>query len=51
MCSYGIRCILVFTNHHGRLAFEKIFQAVGRMKVSMIALLGGCITNIILDPF
>ena len=23
------------------LAFEKIFQAVGRMKVSMIALLGG----------
>ena len=32
------------------LSFEKIFQAVGRMKVSMIALLGGCITNIILDP-
>ena len=32
------------------MAFEKIFQAVGRMKVSMIALLGGCITNIILDP-
>ena len=32
------------------LAFEKIFQAVGRMKVSMIALIGGCITNIILDP-
>ena len=30
------------------LAFEKIFQAVGRMKVSMIALLGGCITNIII---
>lgn len=32
------------------LAFEKIFQAVGRMKVSMAALLGGCVTNIILDP-
>ena len=32
------------------LAFEKIFQAVGRMKVSMIALISGCITNIILDP-
>ena len=32
------------------MAFEKIFQAVGRMKVSMIALIGGCITNIILDP-
>ncbi|MCD8021230.1 MAG: MATE family efflux transporter [Clostridiales bacterium] len=31
------------------LAFEKIFQAVGRMKVTMVALLVGCITNIILD--
>lgn len=33
------------------LFFEKLFQAVGRMKVSMIALLVGCISNIILDPF
>ena len=33
------------------LFFEKLFQAVGRMKVSMIALLAGCISNIILDPF
>ena len=32
------------------LSFEKIFQAVGRMTVTMIALLCGCITNIILDP-
>lgn len=32
------------------LFFEKLFQAVGRMKVSMIALLVGCISNIILDP-
>ena len=32
------------------LAFEKIFQAVGNMKVTMIALMAGCITNIILDP-
>ena len=32
------------------LAFEKIFQAVGRMKTTMIALIGGCVTNIILDP-
>ena len=30
------------------LFFEKLFQAVGRMKVSMIALLVGCISNIIL---
>lgn len=33
------------------LFFEKLFQAVGRMNVSMIALLVGCISNIILDPF
>lgn len=32
------------------IAFEKIFQAVGRMKVAMAAMLTGCISNIILDP-
>ena len=32
------------------ITFEKIFQAVGRMKVSMVALAAGCIANIILDP-
>ncbi len=32
------------------VAFEKIFQAVGRMKVTMISLMCGCILNIILDP-
>ena len=32
------------------LAFEKIFQAVGRMKITMVALMCGCIFNIILDP-
>lgn len=32
------------------LAFEKIFQAVGSMKVTMFSMLCGCITNIILDP-
>lgn len=32
------------------LAFEKIFQAVGNMKISMISLAAGCIANIILDP-
>lgn len=32
------------------IGFEKIFQAVGKMTVSMIAMLAGCITNIILDP-
>ena len=32
------------------LSFEKIFQSVGRMKVSMFSMICGCITNIILDP-
>ena len=32
------------------VAFEKIFQAVGRMKTTMVSLMAGCIANIILDP-
>ncbi len=32
------------------LAFEKIFQSVGRMNVAMVALITGCVTNIVLDP-
>lgn len=32
------------------LSFEKIFQAVGQMKVSMFCMLCGCVANIILDP-
>ena len=32
------------------ITFEKIFQSVGRMKVSMAAMMAGCISNIILDP-
>lgn len=32
------------------LSFEKIFQSVGAMKVTMASLLCGCIANIILDP-
>ncbi|MGI6079691.1 MAG: MATE family efflux transporter [Candidatus Avilachnospira sp.] len=32
------------------MALEKIFQAVGRMKITMAGLLLGCIANIILDP-
>lgn len=32
------------------LAYEKMFQAVGRMNVTMIALICGCLTNIVGDP-
>lgn len=32
------------------VGFEKVFQALGSMKVTMISLMAGCIANIILDP-
>lgn len=32
------------------VTYEKIFQAAGKMTVSMISLMAGCIGNIILDP-
>ena len=32
------------------VTFEKIFQAVGNMKTTMISLMCGCITNIVFDP-
>ncbi len=32
------------------VAFEKLFQAVGQMKVSMFCMLAGCLSNIVLDP-
>ncbi len=32
------------------ITFEKIFQAVGKIMVSMISMISGCIVNIILDP-
>ncbi len=32
------------------LSFEKLFQAVGSMKITMLSLMSGCVTNIVLDP-
>ena len=32
------------------VTFEKLFQTVGNMKITMISLICGCITNIVLDP-
>lgn len=32
------------------MAWEKVFQAVGKMLTTMAAMLCGCLTNIILDP-
>ena len=33
-----------------QIAFEKIFQSIGRMKITMYLLIAGCVINIILDP-
>lgn len=32
------------------ITFEKIYQGIGKMKLTMIALITGCIFNIIFDP-
>lgn len=32
------------------LSFEKIFQSIGKMKISMFSMICGCAANIILDP-
>lgn len=43
--------VFLFSAPHGAgLAYEKIFQAVGRMKTSMVSMMLGCAVNIILDP-
>lgn len=33
-----------------QIAFEKIFQSIGKMKITMYILIAGCVINIILDP-
>ncbi|MDO4299068.1 MAG: MATE family efflux transporter [Lachnospiraceae bacterium] len=32
------------------MSFEKIFQSIGKMTMTMVCMLCGCITNIVLDP-
>lgn len=52
--SLGIRystiVFLFATVNTVNLAYEKIFQGVGKMKVTMVGLMVGCVSNIILDP-
>lgn len=42
---FGMSAILIVG-----VTFEKIFQAVGKMVATMVGMLAGCVTNIILDP-
>jgi len=41
MCSFLIIAV----------TFEKIYQALGNMLITMIGMMAGCVVNIILDPF
>lgn len=47
---YSVRAFLFSVAITLGLAFEKIFQSVGSMKVSMICMMCGFVANIILDP-
>ncbi len=47
---YSTIVFLFATVNTINLAYEKIFQGVGKMKVTMIGLMVGCVSNIILDP-
>ena len=48
--TYSTIVFLFATINMAALAFEKMFQSVGRMKVTMVALVFGCVCNILLDP-
>lgn len=48
--SYSVRAFLFAVMVTVGIAFEKIFQAAGMMKVSMISMICGFVTNIVLDP-
>ncbi len=47
---YADRAFLFSVMVTGGVTFEKIFQSVGKMNVSMICMMLGCVVNIILDP-
>lgn len=49
-CQYTYLVVCISFGSHMMLAMEKIFQAVGSMKVTMVLLMAGCIINIVLDP-
>ena len=48
--TYAAIVFLFSVVNMANLAFEKMFQAVGRMNVTMLALIAGCVCNILLDP-
>ena len=49
-CNYTYIVLCLSFGSLLQIAFEKIFQSIGRMKVTMYLLIAGCVINIILDP-
>ena len=49
-CDYTYIVLCVSFGSLLQIAFEKIFQGIGQMKITMYLLSVGCIINIILDP-
>lgn len=52
--SYGVQYSIIvfgflFINQLG-LIYEKLFQAVGHVRIAMFSMIAGCVANIILDP-
>lgn len=48
--TYGNRVLMFSIVITLGITFEKIFQSVGKMKVSMFSMICGCVINILLDP-
>ena len=49
-CSYTRIVLCLSFGALLQIAFEKIFQSIGKMKITMLLLIAGCVINIILDP-
>ena len=49
-CDYTYIVLCFSSGSLLQIAFEKIFQGIGQMKITMYLLIAGCVINIILDP-
>lgn len=49
-CDYGFIVFSFSVIIMASVTFEKLYQAIGKMVLTMVAMLSGCIVNIILDP-
>ena len=49
-CSYTYIVLCLSFGSLMQITFEKIFQSIGKMKITMYLLIAGCVINIILDP-